>query len=120
MLTRRRVLGVGATVIASWIWASLAVRLWPARNHVQLSDPGSTTDGRYVALGRAYLQRYPDEALQSRLSRLVPADPVLRSRQVRDDFVTGQVVTLGGWILSRTECRFCALHVLADERQGRG
>jgi len=117
MLTRRRALAVGATVIAGWVWAVTTMRLWPARKGTPPPELGSITTGRHVALGRAYLQRYPDEAVPNRLAKLVPADPVLRIRQVRADFVAGQVVTLGGWILSRTECRFCALHALACQER---
>jgi hypothetical protein len=71
-----------------------------------------------VALGQAYLRRYPEEASQSRLAGLVPADPVARTRQVRADFAVGQVVILNGWVLSRTECRYCALHALAGAQRG--
>jgi hypothetical protein len=118
MLTRRRALAVGATVIAGWLWGGVTMRLWPSRNGARASDSGSTTDGRHVALGQAYLQHHPDEESKSRLARQVPADPVLRARQVRADFAAGQVVILGGWVLSRTECRFCALHALAGEGRG--
>jgi hypothetical protein len=93
------------------------MRLWPWQNSARASAPGSTTNRRYVALGRAYLQRHPEEA-QCQLAKLVPADPGLRTRQVRADFVAGECVTLGGWILSRTECRYCALHALAHAGQG--
>lgn len=118
MLTRRRILSAGATVIASWLWAGATMRLWPWRNGALASAPGSTTNRRHVTLGRAYLQRYPEEASQSQLARLVPADPGLRAHQVRADFVAGEWVTLGGWVLSRTECRYCALHALAHADQG--
>jgi hypothetical protein len=75
-------------------------------------------DGRHVALGRAYLRRYPQKASQSRLARLVPSDPVRRARKVRADFAVGRVVTLRGWVLSRTECRYCALHALWSAGRG--
>ena len=118
MLTRRRALALGVTAIVGWLWAGAAMRVWPTQNGAKPSDPGSMIDGRHVALGKAYLQRHPDEALQSRLARLVPADPVLRSRQVQADFAAGQVVTLGGWLLSRTECRYCALYALTSLERG--
>lgn len=117
MLTRRRALGAGAIMIAGWLWAGATMRLWPWRNGAQASDPESTTNNRHVALGRAYLQHYPEESSQSQLASLVPTDPVLRTHQVRADFVAGEWVTLGGWVLSRTECRYCALHAMARAGQ---
>ena len=118
MLSRRSALGVCATVIAGWLWAGATTKPWPEPHGGRANDPKSTVDGRHVALGRAYLRRYPDEASQRRLARLVPGDPVLRARQVRADFAAGRVVTLGGWVLSRTECRYCALHALAGTARG--
>ena len=35
----------------------------------------------------------------------------LHCRQ-NDDFASGRTVVLNGWVLSRTECRLCALAVL--------
>jgi hypothetical protein len=114
-LSRRSALGACASVIVGWLWAGVMRKPQGAR----ASDPGSTTaDGRHGALGRAYLRRYPEEASQSRLAGLVPADPVARTRQVRADFATGQVVILDGWVLSRTECRYCALHALSGAGRG--
>jgi len=84
-----------------------------------LSGVTSATD-----LGVEYLSRFPDEAsrnaLLARLQGLVPAasllasdgdDAPLRAR-VRQDFVDGDLVRLGGWRLSRTELRLCALAAL--------
>ena len=113
-LSRRSALGACASVIAAWLWPGARRKPYGGR----ASDPKSTTDDRHVALGRAYLRRYPDEGSQRRLVELVPADPVLRARQVRADFAAGRVVTLGGWVLSRTECRYCALHALAGTARG--
>ena len=118
MLTRRRALAVSATVIVSWLWAGVTMKLWPARNGAKPSGPRSPATDRHVALGRAYLQNHPDEASQSRLARLVPTDPFLRTCQVRADFAAGKVVTLRGWALSRTECRYCALQAMASTGRG--
>lgn len=118
MLTRRRALGAGVIMIAGWLSADATMKLWLWLNGARASDPESTTNNRHVALGRAYLQRYPEEASQYQLARLVPADAGLRAHQVRADFVAGEWVTLGGWVLSRTECRYCALHALAHAGQG--
>jgi hypothetical protein len=117
MLSRRRALGAVAGVIAGWLSADAARRSW-ARPAGRGSDPGAAAAGRHLALGRAYLRRYPQEASQGRLARLVPSDPVRRARQVRADFAAGRVVTLRGWVLSRTECRYCALHALWSAGRG--
>lgn len=118
MLTRRRALGAFATVIIGWLWAGATMRLWPWKNDTRTSDLESTTNDHYVALGRAYLHLYPEEASPSRLARLIPADPVLRTIQVRADFAAEKVVILDGWILSQTECRYCALHALTQAGRG--
>jgi hypothetical protein len=114
MLSRRSTLGAFAAAIAAWLWAGARTTPWPEPRSAWASDPETTAGSRHVALGRAYLRRYPEEASQWRLARLIPSDPVLRARQVRDDFATGRVVTLRGWVLSRTECRYCALHALSS------
>ena len=117
-LGRRSILGVCASVIVGWLSAGVATRWWMERPTGHGSDSGTTATTRHAALGRAYLRRYPDEAFQRRLATLVPGDPVLRARQVRADFAAGKVVSLGGWVLSRTECRYCALHALSGAKRG--
>lgn len=76
-------------------------------------------------LGVEYLTRHPDEADRSRLlaglAGLVRPSALLRgaahvpagfNARVRRDFVDGDVVGMGGWQLSRTELRLCALAAL--------
>ena len=83
-------------------------------------------------LGTEYLTRNPDEAsreaLLSRLASLVGRSAVLKSslraaddfnEQVRRDFREGETLWMGGWLLSRTELRLCALAAVhAAERTG--
>ena len=80
-------------------------------------------------VGREYLRAVPTEAEQSRLLDLICAasaagrtelvradDTLLRALLVlrqRHDFEHGRVVRVRGWILSETECRLCALAVVA-------
>jgi hypothetical protein len=76
------------------------------------------------AVGLTYRHSFPHEqtsqALERALLRSVgPAarlsDRLLRARvdaRVQADFDTGDVVQIGGWILSRTEARQCALFTL--------
>ena len=89
-------------------------------------------DERYSAgldaprvVGDWYLDRYPRERdaryLKSALRRAIPGFPepgesfeqaALRagiSDSCARDFEQGDVVSIGGWLLARTECRLCAL-----------
>jgi hypothetical protein len=50
-------------------------------------------------------------SLDERQAVLQPA-PALRAllvARIRDDFAAGDTVSIGGWVLSLTEARFCAL-----------
>jgi len=74
-------------------------------------------------IGQAYLDDHPDEADEPTLVRLLDAEPGwagvwdgsperladLARRTVRLDYENGRTVPVGGWILSRTELRLCAL-----------
>jgi hypothetical protein len=80
------------------------------------------------SIGRAYLQRYPQEAaigvlhnqivssLASDAAALIlTQDSDLKDqldRAVRQDFEVEKIVKLHGWILSLTEARLCALTAL--------
>jgi hypothetical protein len=79
-------------------------------------------------IGRAFLAAHPSEAEVERLTdklaedlcrhcrapeRLCPVDlRALFSRQVWEDFATGRVMRVDGWILSATEARLCGLTAL--------
>ena len=79
------------------------------------------------AVGREYLRQTPTEASVAKLVSLICADdteppPSVRSRQAicdwvspksRDDFRSGRVVKVHGWILSVTEARLCALSAIS-------
>jgi hypothetical protein len=76
-------------------------------------------------IGRMYLAHCPEERGVHALTRLILSsmslderDAVALDRQalsamltsrVRADFENGETVEIGGWILSRTETRLCAL-----------
>ena len=118
MLTRRRVLAAGASMILGWLLGMTALTLRPIGKGTRPTDADTQTRRRHTVLGRAYLQRHPHEALPTRLAEVVPEDPLVRNRQVRADFAAGRVVILGGWILSLTECRYCALQAIARMDRG--
>jgi hypothetical protein len=79
-----------------------------------------------IAVGRRYLDRYPDDSqpavLARGLQRAATGDPAaaraaLRT-QVRQDFARGDTVLLDGWVLARSECRACAALALAADAAG--
>lgn len=80
-----------------------------------------------LAIGRAYLSQHPEEADKAALERLVfaqldglrphsaPETAALKrsfDSAKRRDFDCGAVVRLGGFMMSRTELRACALVAL--------
>jgi hypothetical protein len=86
-------------------------------------DPASSLGDALVVIGRQYLDRYPDEADRQLLLDALPAlegqvpeRPGQGLRVLADqamaDHGSGDVVDLGGWVLSRTECRAAALYAL--------
>ena len=81
-------------------------------------------------LGIEYLTRTPDEddrdVLLSRLAALVHPASLLHDAeraaagfndQVRREFRDGDILRMGGWLLSRTELRLCALVALEVTQQ---
>lgn len=76
-----------------------------------------------VAVGRRYLEAHPDEASVAFLLRAlpqlgadIPSDPAtglggLRD-QVTEDFAAGDIVSVDGWSLARTEARAAALYAI--------
>jgi hypothetical protein len=82
-------------------------------------------------LGRLYLDGNPREADATRLVTQIGAmpdsaatDEALRAsldERIRNDFINGDTVTVGGWLLSITEARLCALvSLLRDANPGAG
>lgn len=80
--------------------------------------------GSAAALGKAYLEMYPEEANAQRLVALICPDARMGGRffradtaelrkllgyLVRMDFAGGKTIKLGGWVLSRTEARLYGL-----------
>lgn len=71
-----------------------------------------------IEAGLAYRKMFEKENSQSALGEALSANnptmdsDALRSalaKQVKQDFVAGQIITVDGWILSVTEARQCAL-----------
>jgi hypothetical protein len=73
--------------------------------------------------GLAYRKMFENENSQSALGEALSANKptmdsdALRSaleKEVKQDFVTGNIVTVDGWILSVTEARQCALFSIVN------
>lgn len=83
-----------------------------------LGDPA-----RVRELGRRYRSMMPEEKSREALLSALRSEPDSTpteegqfKEQIRDDFASGRVVTLDGWVLSRTEARQCALFSLTCKR----
>jgi hypothetical protein len=74
-------------------------------------------------LGETYLATHPGEADRAQLSRLLVPDgwtvgalPGV-SRKVERDWMSHNVTVVDGWVLARTEARFCAMIFMTDSLQ---
>ncbi len=98
-MRRREVLrGLGA--------ATLSGRALPAMGSAYLAATPGEGSAQLLLDKLAGPQRAHWEALAERDPGAL--DTELRS-QHRDDFARGDVISLGGWVLSQTEARLCAL-----------
>jgi hypothetical protein len=124
-MERRRFLRAGAVCVAA---AAAGATGWIARPrsraevlaHPTLLELLGDVNG-VRAIGLAYRHTFAREQTSAALERAIlrsvgPAarlsDRLLRARveaRVQTDFDTGDIVQIGGWILSRTEARQCAL-----------
>jgi hypothetical protein len=124
--TRRTFL---AGLAAGIVGAAIGLRLyWSGGNATREAQrlAGLITHADSAAqLGRLYLAENPREADAARLVTLIGAaagaaltpisaatDEALRAgleERIRTDFIAGDRVAVGGWLLSITEARLCAL-----------
>ncbi len=67
---------------------------------------------RVRQLGLSYRAAHPDEDELGLLQELTAGitDSSLASADIRGDFARGDIVTVDGWVLSRTEARLCAIY----------
>ena len=117
------VLVVGGGLVAREVLDDADPAPPPASSTVPPPPPPASMADALLAVGTRYLEAYPDEAEQEVLLDALPALqgevparpgqglPVLAD-QAAEDHVTGDVVALDGWVLSRTECRAAALYAL--------
>jgi len=75
-------------------------------------------------IGQLYKRKYPNENNERKLVKLLldgistgngSTDAAIAKR-IKQDFETGSVVTIDGWILSTTEGRQCALYSLSNHK----
>jgi hypothetical protein len=118
-----------AGLAAGIVGAAIGLRLYwtggsAARDAQRLAGLLRHADSAAL-LGRLYLAGAPREADPARLVTLIGAaqgpaltpistatDEALRAgleERIRTDFITGNRVAVGGWLLSITEARLCAL-----------
>lgn len=83
---------------------------------VEWSHPHSARE-----IGRVYLAGHPAEADPTLLCHYLESVCVQPERGradwsvvIRDDFARGNTVLVGGWVLSRTEARLCALAAMVS------
>jgi hypothetical protein len=75
-------------------------------------------------IGKLYLEQYPGENTEQKLVELL-SKPMLKDEndftqaltsRIKEDYITGKIVTLDGWVLSVTEGRQCALFSLIQPK----
>lgn len=125
-MNRRQFLTLGGAsalafaVPSTWGWARPPLKPEALARPALLSMLGDPA--RVRELGRRYRSSVPGEngrkaliaALRNDLEPGLPLTAASRlEEQVRADFAAGRIVTLKGWVLSRTEARQCALFSLS-------
>ena len=138
-VTRRRFLGlaVGGGVVgaaAAYGIVQLAgdddtkqsTRPSTATSSTEPISPSETipadADSAYARVGRAYLQQAPEDSSTDALQKALPAEFTsggapnwgALGQQVGTDYTKGDIVTLDGWHLSRTEARAAAYVALTS------
>lgn len=93
---------------------------------LQLAVPRSLlpicTSETLLEIGRVYLKMFPEEKEIKVLSALISwglrinSDTFFESlaTKITEEFKNSQYVEVGGWLLSRTEARQCALYSLLN------
>ena len=109
-------------------WFGMGRKSAPPKNAARLVRL-SAGSASARALGKAYLANVTDEAsvlglvrsIESRITPYAPVEPTDQelataiARLRTADFEEGDVVTVDGWVLSRSEAQLCALATLVDQ-----
>ena len=128
---RAFLIGTSALLLSGLVKGLVPVRLWlsPTPLGRRLAGLLQHRQGAQL-IGQEYLRRAPAEGSVRVLVGLIASslphgtrrlsalsDEELRAhvlRSVHKDFEDGRVVNLGGWIVSLTEARLCAVAALAE------
>jgi hypothetical protein len=110
--------------MASGVLAFPGTSLLAARAALALPPEGLQKlfgdEAQIQKIGLAYLAACPDENKPGTLQKLCVGveDSSLAASAIRQDFENGNVVTVEGWVLSRTEARHCALFSMLTSEIG--
>lgn len=128
-MIRRTFLFLSATGAAALVAPGLGCRYYDKPLMHILAQPdflGHVCDQKTIAdIGSAYLAAFPGEAQRADLIRVLLKGtpgahdddrlPKYINDNIREDFATGNIVTVRGWVLSRTEARQCAIYSLSQQ-----
>ena len=97
-------------------------RSWP-KGAATVAETAARLGADAAEVGRRYLESNGSEANCELLADLVAANldrdageaPEQMAMAASEDFRCGRVVTVDGWLLSRTEARICAIAYLAGQ-----
>ncbi len=111
----------GAAVAGGGLAAITLVGDESADAPVSAAQTPPVPTGEVAVIGERYLVQFPDESSVAVLSQLVdlprPGAPgafaAARDR-LREELARGEVVSVDGWVLARTEARLCALVALGQ------
>lgn len=120
----------------SAITGTLAAALFPgaSQGNIVREAANAAAMKSVRRVGEAYLSKRPAEADRNRLLTALRRDllhtygltsPAVESAAdradmierfgtlIKADFAAGHTIMLDGWLLSETECRLCALHIVS-------
>ncbi|WP_194774569.1 hypothetical protein [Pararhodonellum marinum] len=71
-------------------------------------------------IGAKYAAKFPEESRERSLAKALFSDSASQSKDkllalTQSDFFNGNLVTIDGWVLSKTEARQCALHYIMNQ-----
>lgn len=111
MLNRRTlIVALSSLLVGARGLAMSTVKLAPWLNNVDYDRD---------AIGKRYLRCYRDEANVAVLRSMLPSFSLSAegfNTLCRDDFSRENIVILDGWVLARSEARYCAYRYLTGSR----
>lgn len=115
-------LGISAVAIPTWYF-----KFYTPEYDQLLTEPELLShiwDGNTIGeIGEAYCKKFPNENSERKLVKLLSdyasADELTKTieilrQQITEDYRQKNTVMIGGWVLSKTEARQCALFSLTQ------